>query len=283
VSVQGFQTYLAQRNLALLVVRNVTARDHKDQQQPYNLHVPGGTQTIGKSGKIYDIAHLQLYQADMIRGLGLHPNSGPKPGRRPLAERAHDPLTDNPPDTNGPPSSVLLASDGSVAAIVPARRAMSWQLTAPDGTPVVRERYWITFQPGEIRTCTSCHGVNTRDQAGRPPSTNSPLALRQLLQYWKAENFAQQVVVTNGGTPYLGLTFKRQLAATNIAHTIEISDDLIHWADGSRYTGTNATPNTAATTEVSRAGTPKEVITVRDNLPLTTRTNRFLRVRDSTP
>ena len=39
-----------------------------------------------------------------------------------------------------------------MAAFVPARRAMTWQLTDPAGAPVVRERYWLTFQPGEIRT-----------------------------------------------------------------------------------------------------------------------------------
>ena len=35
-----------------------------------------------------------------------------------------------------------------------------------DGTPVVRERYWITAQPGEVRACDGCHGVNTTNQAG---------------------------------------------------------------------------------------------------------------------
>jgi hypothetical protein len=79
-----------------------------------------------------------------------------------------------------------VGADGSVAAFVPARRALSWQLTSPDGTPVVRERYWITMQPGEIRECTSCHGINTRDQANQLAPANQPEALRQLLTYWKA-------------------------------------------------------------------------------------------------
>lgn len=67
-----------------------------------------------------------------------------------------------------------IAPDGSIAAFVPARRALSWQTTDPAGTPVVRERYWLTFQPGEIRTCFACHGINTTDQANRPAPTNSP-------------------------------------------------------------------------------------------------------------
>ena len=51
--------------------------------------------------------------------------------------------------------------------------------------PVVRERYWLTFQPGEIRVCASCHGVNSKDQANAPVPTNPPEALRDFLRYWK--------------------------------------------------------------------------------------------------
>jgi len=76
-----------------------------------------------------------------------------------------------------------------VAALVPAHRALSWQLTAADGTPVVRERYWLTFQPGEIRVCASCHGVNALDQAGQSPPANPPQALAQLLEWWKGHIF----------------------------------------------------------------------------------------------
>jgi hypothetical protein len=81
---------------------------------------------------------------------------------------------------------VELGTDGSMAAFIPARRAMSWQLTDDAGTPVVRERYWISFQPGEIRLCASCHGINTTDQAGNPPPQNKPEALRTLLKFWKS-------------------------------------------------------------------------------------------------
>jgi len=44
---------------------------------------------------------------------------------------------------------------------------------------------WVTFQPGEVRVCASCHGVNQKDQAGRAPPTNEPEALRDLLKAWK--------------------------------------------------------------------------------------------------
>jgi mono/diheme cytochrome c family protein len=48
----------------------------------------------------------------------------------------------------------------------------------------VRERIWITFQPGEVRVCASCHGINEADQAGRTAPQNKPEALRTLLRYW---------------------------------------------------------------------------------------------------
>ncbi|UUZ48979.1 hypothetical protein LP420_41350 [Massilia sp. B-10] len=50
---------------------------------------------------------------------------------------------------------------------------------------MVRERNWISFQPGEIRTCASCHGLNTKDQAMGFPPINKPEALRTLLRHWK--------------------------------------------------------------------------------------------------
>jgi hypothetical protein len=100
----------------------------------------------------------------------------------------HDPIATahNPPNPGGPPGSVPIASDGSVALFVPTRRALAWQSTAANGTPVVRERYWITFQPGEIRACDGCHGVNQTNQAGAPAATNVAIAFRELLQRYKA-------------------------------------------------------------------------------------------------
>ena len=62
---------------------------------------------------------------------------------------------------------------------------MTWQLTDSSGNGIVRERFWVTFQPGEIRVCASCHGLNEKDQAGQVAPTNPPEALRQLLQYWQ--------------------------------------------------------------------------------------------------
>ena len=137
----------------------------------------------------------------------------------------HDPAVDNPSNPAGPPASVPLAADGSFASFVPARRAMSWQLTAPDGTPVVRERYWVTFQPGEVRTCGSCHGVNTKDQAGRPAPTNSPEALRGLLRHWKNQSGYARLAAQPEGQQ-LRLTVS---AGPDRINVVESSADLAHW------------------------------------------------------
>lgn len=172
---------LAARGLALIVSRNVTSRDGADRQQPFNLRVPGGVETSTGEGRVYDVAHLQIFQGDQVRGIG--GIDSPRPGRRVLARPLHDPRAVNPPNPNGPPSSVVVEADGSVAALVPAERALTWQLTEPGGTPVVRERYWLTFQPGEIRVCASCHGLNSADQVGGTEPQNPPEALRRLLRF----------------------------------------------------------------------------------------------------
>lgn len=188
VNEQTFRQYLAKQNLALVVSRNVTTRDQLDRQQPFNLKIANSaTQTTGSTGKVYEISYLQFFQADQIRGLGGTKN--PDEGRRVLAQMMHDPaaMAEN-GATSGLKGSVALGADGSMAAFVPARRAMTWQLTDSDGESVVRERYWVTFQPGEIRVCASCHGISSKDQAGNGKPQNPPQALKQLLESWKSRN-----------------------------------------------------------------------------------------------
>ena len=162
IDTTALRTYLVQNNLALIVSRNITNRNTDDRQQPFYLKVHNSaTQSANPTGKIYDVAHLQLFEADYVRGYGLVGGSGtPSAGRRVLPVPLNDPNTHNPPNPTGPAGSVQLGSDGSLAAFIPAHRAMSWQLVDSVGGPVVRERFWVTFQPGEIRTCASCHGAN---------------------------------------------------------------------------------------------------------------------------
>ncbi len=180
----AFQAGLTSRGLGVIVSRDVTNRDEADRQQPFNLRVPGGTSTVATGGRVYDVSHLQVFQADQLRGLG--GVAEPRRGRRVLARALHDPAVRNPPG-GGPSGSVRVAADGSIAALVPARRALTWQLTDPAGAGVVRERYWLTVQPGEVRACPSCHGPSSRDQLGRPAPANPPAALAALLRHWKTE------------------------------------------------------------------------------------------------
>jgi hypothetical protein len=74
------------------------------------------------------------------------------------------------------------------------------RITGTNNNSVVKERYWITFRPGEVRTCANCHGINAIDQIGRPPPTNAPLALRQLLQYWRTNVANAYSLTVNNGT-----------------------------------------------------------------------------------
>ena len=197
VSVEAMQAYLEQNNLALLITRNVTSRDDLDLQQPFNLRVDDGTaQTVGSSGQIYDVAYLQLFQGEQIRGY-YWGGSEPRSGRRVIAQPM--PMGVN-QSNSGPQSSVIVAADGSVAAFVPAQRALSWQLTDASGTPVVRERYWLTFQPGEIRSCGSCHGLSDQDQAGNGEPENAPQALADLLMHWQSlQSLDQQIYLPTVG------------------------------------------------------------------------------------
>lgn len=180
------RAWLQSKNLALIVSRNLTARDRADVQQPYNLRVPGGVQTVPKSGTVYDISALQIFQGDLTRGYG----NGSSPGRRVFAKPVHNNHVNTDieswfPSDASAPGAVKIGKDGSSAAFVPAGRALSWQTVGPTGKPVVRERFWVSFSPGEIKTCAGCHGVNSQDQAGLGVPQNPPEALRELVRAWK--------------------------------------------------------------------------------------------------
>jgi hypothetical protein len=290
VDVAQFQQYLRINNLALIVSHNVTKRDRADRQQPFNLRIAGttnvtwGPTNTGVSNpKLYDIAHIQFLQADQRRGF-TSSTTNIQPGRRILATAMHEPAADNVVDTNGLQGSLKLSDDGSFAALVPARRAMTHHLLGVTNESVVKERYWITYQPGEIRTCKNCHGINSTDQTGlNGPPNNPPQALRDLLRYWKTQNTASIAIQTNAGSSYLGIKFNRRLGVSNVTHTVELSDDLANWQPGSSYSATNVNPNTPVTTEVSRIGTNTETIIVRENTPIPSAPQRFMRVKVTSP
>jgi hypothetical protein len=200
VEPQEFIDFLRRNNLALLVSRNVTKRDSFDRQQPFNLRIKGSaTSTVARQGNgsdstapVFDVDHLQFLQGDQLRGIKDDPSRGRRVLAQPMRSAVIGGAPVNPPSANGPVGAVRLADDGSMAALAPARRALTWQLVeagqgdAQAGTDgVVRERYWLSFQPGEVRVCASCHGLSQRDQRGASGPTNPPQALAQLLQYYK--------------------------------------------------------------------------------------------------
>ncbi len=178
--------WLRKNKLALMITRDQTSRDRADLQQPFNLQVAGGVSTLSKDlpdAKRYTLAHFQIFQATQVRA---YPN---RPGRRNIAQTIPELARLNfqkPSDSaHGVASSVAIAKDGSTAAFVPAERALSWQTTDAQGNAVVRERNWVSFQAGEIRTCAACHGINQSNQAGFPAPSQKPSALIELLKKWK--------------------------------------------------------------------------------------------------
>ncbi len=212
-----FREFLQTRNLALVVSRDVTRRG--DKQQEFNLKVFGSAkQTSDGSTPTIELSHLQFFQGDLVRSYSNY-GSNSNRGRRPLAQVMRDGLT----ATDAPLGSVKIASDGSVAALVPARRALSWQMNKPDSSVGLRERYWVTFAPGEMRSCTNCHGVNRTDVVLRqPPPTNPPQALRELAR-WYRDNFANVLATTVSGASFAGHENAQEaivsLFGTNLATT----------------------------------------------------------------
>lgn len=230
VDVPFMQSWLRANNLALLVSRNVTMRDRADREQPFNLRVgvPGGAQTIGtNTGAVYDISQIQFLQADQLRGL-TQGTGTPVPGRRLIATPMHDfaATNFNAPTLNNLIGATQLGKDGSQATLVPARRAMTHQVMQTNGLQAVRERYWITYQPGEIRTCAVCHGLNTQNQVGGVLPTNAPAALSDFLRSWKSKTGYTKILssgVTNN-------VFTASISGPTTRSTVfEASTDLQSW------------------------------------------------------
>jgi len=283
VDMDQFQDYLRTHELALIVSRDVTTRDHADRQQPFNLRVSGTShQTLGASGKVYEIAWMQLFQADQLRGLNHGTPGDPGNGRRVIAQYLHDPAVDNPGTSDTLIGSVRIADDGSQAALVPARRAMTWQLAETNGVGAVRERYWLTFAPGEIRTCTSCHGINQTTQANGLVPTNTPLALVQLLEHWKTQTSVVASTGVNQNTNCVQITFIRRPAESGVTYHVQESTNLNDWADIASYAGSNIVLGPRGA-EVSRVGSPNESVTVRETSGTGSQPARFLRVNVTRP
>jgi hypothetical protein len=177
---------------------------------------------------------------------------------------------------------VQLGPDGSSAAIVPARRAMTWQLADTNGVGVVRERYWLTFAPGEIRSCTSCHGINEADQIQQPAPTNTPLALIEFLNYWKSNATVQAAITSSNGLSYFQISFVRRPAETGVTYHVQASTNMSAWSDIATYTGTNIVL-AASAKEISRSGSPNETVVIRDTSGMAGQRAHYLRVNVTRP
>ena len=259
VHIPTFQAYLRSIGAALTISRDVTKRDYHDRQQPFNLRVKwSGWKTTGTPGTIYDVAWIQFLQADLRRGYTLGGQT-PAPGRRVVATPLHDTMAENVQTPGAPPGALKLGDDGSFAAILPAGKAMTWHLQDDDvaKTSQVKERFWVTFQPGEIRTCANCHGINTSDQSGTlnnpvGPPMNQPAALFDLLEQWKADHpagtveyaaavasaFADagsvsiDVVRTGGSTGPASVQFTTVDGSALAGVDYTQTDTMVNWADG---------------------------------------------------
>jgi hypothetical protein len=159
---------------------------------------------------------------------------------------------------------------------------MTWQLTDPNGVGVVRERYWLTFAPGEVRSCTSCHGINEETQADGPVPTNTPLALITLLNYWKTNATILPASVASQNTNFFQITFVRRPAETGVTYHVQRSPDLTVWSDIATYAASNVVL-TAEAVEISRVGSPDESVTVRDISGMNANAQQFLRVSVTRP
>ncbi len=214
-----FREFLAENNLAAIVSYNLTWREKTDKQQLFNLRVRGSTieTKVNNNVTVVDIDHLQVFTGQQLRGN--KEDKDPDHNRRVLAQpakpiTAKSKVTNADMDVNVPPEPALVVDmpggsvpiskvDGSMAALVEARRATTWQTidSGELGDPVlrtdgrVRERMWLSFQPGEVRVCVACHGGGDDDvaQNGQPLRNlknipDAPDALVKLLTRYR-DNF----------------------------------------------------------------------------------------------
>lgn len=70
---------------------------------------------------------------------------------------------------------VPVEADGSAHFVVPANRSIFFQALDKDFRELQRERTYVNYMPGEVRSCTGCHGQPNWTASAHAPAT--PLAL----------------------------------------------------------------------------------------------------------
>ena len=72
---------------------------------------------------------------------------------------------------------VPVEKDGSACFEVPANRNLFLQALDANFREIQRERTYVNYKPGEVRSCTGCHGDSGRSMS--PVAAGKPLALRR--------------------------------------------------------------------------------------------------------
>ncbi len=72
---------------------------------------------------------------------------------------------------------VPVEEDGSAHFLVPANRSLFFQALDEDFRELQRERTYVNYAPGEVRSCSGCHGQSNR--VVHPGSALTPLALQR--------------------------------------------------------------------------------------------------------
>jgi hypothetical protein len=72
---------------------------------------------------------------------------------------------------------VPVEADGSAYFTVPANRSIFFQALDENFVELQRERTYVNYRPGEVRSCVGCHGRGVR--VAEPVGAETPLALRR--------------------------------------------------------------------------------------------------------
>ena len=72
---------------------------------------------------------------------------------------------------------VPVEKDGSAHFVVPANRSIFFQALDEDFREIQRERTYVNYAPGEVRSCSGCHGQRNRTASARDSAL--PLALQR--------------------------------------------------------------------------------------------------------
>ena len=118
IEVEALREWLRENDKALLISRDITSRDANDRQQLFDLSVSSSTAPF-KDVHVNPVESLGFFQGDYVREYPI--GSGLPAGRRVVARPLHDGF---PAGSSGLPlGSTRVAPDGSMAMIVPAKRA----------------------------------------------------------------------------------------------------------------------------------------------------------------